>query len=157
MSFKTIPDLTKRQLRNFWEKVDRSSDCWLWTGCKTPKRYGVVSLNNAKYYAHRVLFHISGGKYEEGKEVCHSCNNPSCVNPEHLRMDTRKGNSADRAAAGTLLRGSENYASVLDEEKVRCSRKMYQDGHTQKDIAKKYGVNHSTIGYVVRNKTWKHI
>lgn len=81
---KTIPALTPRQLRHFWEKVSKSEGCWEWTGTKTKSSYGSVWLGWERFYAHRVAYTIAHGAIPDGLTVDHLCHNRRCVNPAHL-------------------------------------------------------------------------
>ena len=76
--------LNKRQLRNFWNKVSISgdNDCWNWTAGTTEKGYGKFGVNYKTEYAHRIAFTLSNGPIDGNLLVCHSCDNPSCCNPQ---------------------------------------------------------------------------
>lgn len=76
----------------FWCRVDKSGECWVWTGCKTSKGYGQVRLDGRNLYAHRVAITLAGVD-PTGMQVDHICRNASCVRPEHLRLATPKQNS----------------------------------------------------------------
>jgi len=73
----------------------RSEGCWEWTGPTNPRGYGVATVDNKSIGAHRLALKLSGVDVPDGKDVCHSCDNPSCVNPEHLWVGSRRQNLAD--------------------------------------------------------------
>jgi hypothetical protein len=72
----------------FWAKVDKSGDCWEWTAGKT--KLGYARIDNI--YAHRLSWEMANGPIPDKGEIDHICHNPCCVNPDHLRLATRKQN-----------------------------------------------------------------
>jgi len=89
-------DLIKR----FNEKVDKTSDCWLWKAAKDKDGYGKFKMNRKDYQAHRASWEISIAPINPGMCVLHRCDVPSCVNPDHLFLGTRLENNQDRDAKG---------------------------------------------------------
>ena len=81
----------------FWSKVDKHSDaeCWLWMAGKTKLGYGLFRIDNRMRTASRVAYELTYGEIADGLCVLHSCDNPNCVNPNHLRVGTRKDNAQD--------------------------------------------------------------
>lgn len=135
----------------FWKKVDKSGDCWMWTGYKNTKGYGYIGIGSKTQRAHRVAWELEKGPIPEGIEVCHRCDNPSCVRVSHLFLGAPVDNTADMWSKG---RG----AARLTEAQVIEIRQRYAQGNvTYIMLASDYGVHWSTIAYAVTRKTWKHI
>lgn len=87
----------------FWEKVDKTSECWEWTGAKNEKGYGRFTFGyqdkKRTVRAHRAVYTALVGEIPKGKYLDHTCYNPACVNPEHLRPVTNKQNLENRSGA----------------------------------------------------------
>jgi len=168
MPHRPIPQLTAAQIRRFWNKADRvaPSVCWNWHGTtKDGRGYHrpVVSLgpaaNRFYYGASRVSYYIHTGVDPAEKEVCHSCDNPLCVNPHHLWLGTQADNVADAVAKGRhkpgrFGHGEASPSSKLTEVAVRAIRKARG---RQRDIARMFGVSQANVSAITTLKTWAHV
>jgi len=149
-----IPKLTRRQLTNFWAKISiRVGGCWLWTAGISPDGYGKFNLAGKSYRAHRVMLSLENRR--SYLPVLHSCNNPLCVRPDHLRFGTPKENTRDRVAAGTHQLGTRNNSAKLTREIVEDIRAS-KGTESLQALAYKYGVTKQSIWAVVHNKSWNH-
>ena len=144
----------------FWSKVDKSGDCWRWTAHLNTCGYGKFRYNKKSWTAQRISWMICYGKIPEGMLVCHRCDNPSCVNPDHLFLGTPKDNVRDCVSKGRRAPqcGEKNYNSKLTEPEVTRIRSEYKSGGvTLQELADKYGVNYPAIHKIIKRKTWKYV
>lgn len=140
----------------FWSLVDRRTDdeCWTWLGDVDKDGYGVFVFRGRKRGAHEfALSFTSGEKRLPVLDTCHSCDEPSCVNPAHLRFDTRKANVADMF--------DHNRANTptpkLTAEDVVLMRERRANGARQLDLAETFGVSSGYVSEVVRGLVWAHV
>jgi len=147
----------------FWEKVDKSGDCWEWTASTSNCGYGNIYCDGTMSLAHRVAWEINIGVIPEGACVCHTCDNPSCVNPNHLFLGTHVDNMRDMSNKGRANRkpinqGEDQHKSKLTKGMVKMIRKYYKAGGcTQAWLALVYGVTQGNVASVINYKTWKHV
>jgi hypothetical protein len=156
---KHIPELTDRQLRNFWLKVSKRGpdNCWEWLGYRNREDYGMFGLHPAGVFrAPRVMYYLATGVQPGGLHVCHKCDAPSCCNPAHLFLGTDADNAADRDVKGRLgpREGVNNGRAKLTEKQVLEIRASNASLVT---LAARYGVCYVSISQVKSHQTWKHI
>jgi len=86
----------------FWSKVYKTDTCWLWIGHRLKAGYGVISVGGKNYLAHRLSYELNIGQIPEGKYICHKCDNPPCVNPEHFFVGDATANMQDASSKGRM-------------------------------------------------------
>jgi hypothetical protein len=138
--------------------------CWVWSGSRSAGGYGQwllekTPLGNGRYskrriYAHRLSWELHRGAIPDGLRVLHECDNPPCVNPEHLFLGTMADNTHDMLAKGRESRGEDRPLAKLTERDVIAIR---QSKETLMVLAERYGVAFQTISDVRRRKVWKHV
>ena len=149
--------------QRFWRKVAKGqpNECWEWLGGKRPNGYGHIQeggRNSSDISTHRVSYRLRYGQIPKGLVVMHKCDNPSCVNPEHLMLGTYQANTADMIKKGRKVTvaplGTENGKAILDEAKVRFIRNS-TDSHAA--VARQLGVSSGAIRGVRIGRTWGHV
>lgn len=180
---------TDRMDEKFWAKVARrgSGECWEWQGARDEHGYGHVHRRPRYISAHRLSWELTTGSIPDGLFVCHRCDNPRCVNPQHLFLGSHAENVADMVAKGrsargdrngmrrhpdrrprgvahglhihpeSIQRGSDHHHAKLNEEDVRAIRARVAGGEPQRSVARDYGVVETVVSRVVHRKSWRHV
>lgn len=136
------------------------TECHYWHGSFDAKGYGrmkvVESGKKITYLAHRISYQIHKGNVPSDKCVCHKCDNPACVNPDHLWLGSVAENDKDRNLKGRHSKGISHVLACgrLTESQVRL---IISDKRRLAHIAKDYGVSPSTIYHIRLGNTWKHL
>ena len=134
--------------------VTTPNGCMEWSGCRFAQGYGVVRMNGKNMKAHRIsLEQHLGRPIQYGMFVLHSCNNPPCCNPEHLREGTHQENMDDKLRSGRQPRGEANGKSKLTVQQVEEIR-ANPNRLTQYQLADVYGVKRPCIAKIQRGKNW---
>ena len=143
----------------FMAKIIKTNTCWLWIGSRCKGGYGHFQVRKKPYIAHRLSYTLFKGPIPEGHEVCHKCDNPSCVNPEHLFTGTHSDNiqDSDRKGRREMTKGENNCNAKLTVHEVLEIRKIYTSKlGNQKELAQRFNMSRTGIGYIV-NRGWRHI
>lgn len=156
--------LTTKQISNFFKKVNKTKDCWLWTGYKDINGYGKVCINKKVYFAHRISLVINGFNLEPSKKekgskgqiVMHVCDTPNCVNFNHLKISTHIENMKDAKNKGRKwkgeLSGENNPKSKLTWNDIDLIR---NNNFSVKNFKEKYSsINKSQYYLIKNNKSW---
>ena len=162
----------KTEEQRFWEKVQKTDSCWLWTGSKRNKGYGAfVFVRNGEVVqgrAHRYSYELLNGEIPDGLFVLHHCDVPACVNPDHLFLGTNKDNVDDmvkkgrHVAGGTYQKGNyekgeNHHAAKITARTVLEIRKDRESGMSFSRLSKKYNLSAGYIFRIVKRTAWSHV
>ena len=174
-----MPEISSEYEERFWSKVAITANpekCWLWEAGKLPAGYGQFNVRKRNLKAHRVAYVLTHGYSGTDKMfVCHTCDNPSCCNPNHLFLGDHNDNMRDKHRKGRCVgfsgdrnpsrtrpermkRGEDSHYAKLNEENVREIRRRFSDGETNKThLANEFKVCPGTICLIINRKNWKHV
>ena len=148
----------------FMSRVDQSGDCWIYQGDKTTNGYGTVRVRNQRTAAHRYSYEVHVGPIPDGMLVCHACDNPLCVRPDHLWLGTPADNVHDMHLKGRQAkdvrryRGEAHARSKLTADAVRAIRAEYVPRKVpQRELARRYGVSQRLVLMVLKREIWRHV
>lgn len=171
----------KSLLERFWPKVEQSAGCWIWTGARDAKGYGLMGGGSRQQgrsqRAHRLSWEIHNGPIPHGLHVLHDCpdgDNPSCVNPAHLWLGTELDNARDREAKGrgnhatgerhssktrpdSVSRGERNAFAKLTDLKVIEMRSLRSAGWKLSQLSSRYSVSEQVVSRACIGKGWSHV
>lgn len=146
------------QLERFWAKVRRTDTCWLWVARRNERGYGEFrSPMGRTTLAHRYAYEETFGAFDKHLCVCHKCDNPACVRPDHLFLGTRADNNGDRQVKGRSnpSRGARTRSAKLTPTLVNEIRALGCQGASKRALARRFGVGSTTIQNVLSGHTWR--
>lgn len=156
------PEHLAKRLANGLDSA-QEGQCWEWTRICNQHGYGQLRVSGRMVYAHRLAYELGVGPIPQGLHVLHQCDNPRCINPEHLSVGTRSQNMKECSERGRakipkpVKLGENNGSSKLREVDVRSIRRLLGKGDTQQSIAERFGVSQQTIAGIKAGKRWGHV
>jgi len=154
----------KTRSQRFWDKVDKSSDHWIWIGAQNGNGYGIFYFRGRNQCAHRVSLILSGVRIPKGFEALHKCDIKLCVKPDCLFIGTQMDNIHDmiskgRQAIGLKLNhppqdGENNHNAKLTYSRVCEIKKLLSSGARQCEIMKAFGVSRANVWAIAHGKSW---
>lgn len=158
-------DIEKNKVR-FYSKIgthDADTGCWPWIGPVTRGGYGNFFFMGKQSRASRVSYKIHKGEIPSGMVVCHKCDNPKCVNPDHLFLGSHKDNIADMLLKGRGKKGNPNIAgennktAKLSVSEIIEIRRLSNEGVSKAEIGRMFGIRDSHVCKIVQRKSWAHV
>jgi hypothetical protein len=146
--------MTLSQRLEHFSKVDAATGCWLWTASTNKSGYGRLGVDGKVFLAHRLAYAVAHGAIPDGMHVCHRCDTPACINPDHLFIGTNADNMLDKLSKNRQSKGSDFSSTKLTEAQVAAIR---LDKRPQWVIAQDYGISQSQVSLIHRNEEWRHL
>jgi len=142
--------MTEEQLQKFYARIRITPGCWWWLGARQQSNgYGRFGYGRGREYAHILSYRLYKGEIPKGLFVRHRCDNPLCINPEHLLIGTQKDNMQDAKQRNRTAKGEANGRSKLSAEEVR---QIYDLAHcklfTQQEIANWYNCVQANVSFI---------
>lgn len=155
----------KTTSESFWFRVNKTGDCWLWTGAKDLRGYGLIGYDGLLWRTHRLAWFLTYGAIPDDLCVCHTCDVRLCCNPIHLWLGTKAQNSQDMVRKGrngalTIrhAKGERVNTAKLTAEQVLDIRTRFDARLvTCAQLAREYHVSHPAIRQIVKRLHWKHL
>lgn len=140
----------------FMRFVQLTNSCWMWTGNRYAKGYGQIRVSGKPKRAHRISYELFVGPIPDGMIVCHECDNPPCVNPDHLYIGTQSDNIRDSVRKGrhSGLRYGEHHSQArLSNQEIEDIRAKYKTGTvSQKFLSQECKVSQMHISNIITGK-----
>lgn len=151
-----------------WPKVTKTETCWEWTGAHTQEGQGQIRVSGATKLVTRIVWELTNGPIPPGLFVCHHCDNPSCVRPDHLFLGTQTDNMQDAVAKGRVRNGAETHPesfrkgehhgmAKLTEDQAKAILERSAAGETRRSLAREFNVSTWTIRQIALGHLWKHL
>lgn len=161
-------NLTPERIARYWSRVKilGQGECWNWIGLISKNGYGRITFYKKQFTSHRVGYFMANGAFPKRMFICHHCDNPKCVNPDHFFIGTALENNRDCASKGRsgpanhperMPRGTATTFAKLNEEKIREIVELKRKGMSGPQIAARYGVTKNSIYNLFCGVTWRHL
>lgn len=139
--------------------TETKSGCWEWRGRRLKGGYGQLDFEGKGVQAHRIAYETWVGEIPKDLIVRHKCDNPPCINPDHLETGTYQDNADDMVQRGrhNPVRGTKNANAKLTDRDVLEIRKLRAAGALSRELSEKFGVSEANISSIARRSSWKHI
>ena len=146
------------KMKRFWDKVEKTDGCWIWRACRDKDGYGFFGLEGKNEHAHRVSWMLTHGPIPDGAHVCHTCDNPPCVRPDHLWLGDNRLNTLDRDRKGRQRPpyGERNGLTTLTNDDADTIRRRVEAGEIQADLVREYKVSAVAVCNIVNHRTFIH-
>jgi len=147
--------LNDSNISRFFDKVNFTSTCWLWIGGKSSFGHGRFRVGEKLYSPHRLAYEFFYESIPENKHICHHCDNPSCVRPDHLFLGSHAQNMADMVSKNRHAHGSKSGGAKLCELDVWLIRQLRHIKN--REVARFFSISESIVSQIHSRQIWKHV
>lgn len=143
-----------------WSRIDRGvgpDACWVWPGAHNRRGYGHMTFRGKTIATQYIAFEEANGPVPAGMCVMHTCDNPPCCNPAHLKLGTVLDNNADKVAKLRHCYGANHNKARFTEQQVLEIRRRADAGETRAALAREFGVGYGAIDAIAKRRTWKRL
>ena len=146
-------------MKRFWDKVDKSGDCWVWMASIDSSGYGHLGIDGKTARAHRVSWVLAHGPVPDGLYVLHRCDNRKCVNPEHLFLGTHSDNMRDMKVKGRQISrcGEAHPLAGMTDATAWLIKGLRRAGFSLQELSKRFEVSVPVISSIANGRTWRHV
>lgn len=158
--------MTIEDSERFWSFVQKGvgDACWLWTKSLSRYGYGQQWVGGKNWITHRLAWTLTNGEIPKGLCLCHRCDNPACVRPDHMFLGTQRDNLRDMRAKGRERnyrtdppRGELNGRARLTVDDVREIRRRAALGVSHSEIGRAFKYHRANVAHIVNRRVWKHV
>ena len=156
------PEHLAQRLANALDDAQEGS-CWEWKRTKNYYGYGTLTVNGKTIFAHRLAYQLGVGDIPTGLQVLHSCDNPSCINPQHLHLGTGSDNMKECYDRGrskikpVSFKGESNGSAKLSKKDVVVIKSLIAHGEKQHKVAAEFNISQAQVSNIVLGKGWSHV
>lgn len=148
-------EISKNRLIN---RIKKENECWIWCGYISNHGYGVSSYRSKSILVHRLSWILFKGLMSSDLDVCHHCDNPKCINPDHLFLGTAKDNIIDCFNKKRKShKGEKHPNSKISENDVIKIFELRKIGWTHQKLADMFKITQGTISNILHRRLWKHV
>ena len=156
-SYESLISLTEKQKKRFWSYCEKGDGCWSWKKSHDKNGYTRFYANKASIQGSRVSYYLTYGNLRKDDCVCHTCDNPGCVNPAHLWVGSKAENNKDMRDKMRHVYGETSKNAKLTMGDVIDIKRRLKYGESGLSISKDYPVSNKTISNILHGKKWAHV